>query len=379
MRFKKELIFSGLFGGLLTFIAIFSVPSITSAAGPIVRSGDSISVEANQVLEGDFYGLGGTINLSGVAEQDVVVLGGTVTINGPVASDLAVMSGVAQVHGAVGDDVRIIAGNSILAESVVGDVVVLGGTLSVLSTAKIGGDILFVGGEAQIDGDVTGSIYGASEVMRINGHVGGDVSVRALKSLSLGDSANVTGDIVYKSGPDMSRAQGATVGGTVRKENILIPSTLERAQALFFQAFVLLFAALTFFLVVREPLEHITRETFNTYGRQGLIGFAVLFAMPFVGILLTASILGSIIGIVILITYMLLLCVSWVTTSIVLGALVMKFVFKQQTALSLYSVIVGTLCMSLIPFIPFVGFLAIAALCTIVLGGVSTYVYRTFR
>lgn len=79
-------------------------------AGPIIRSGESVSIDADQVLKGDFYAGGASVSISGRAENDVYLAGGTVTVNAPVAEDLVVLGGVVQVHGEVTDDIRVAGG-----------------------------------------------------------------------------------------------------------------------------------------------------------------------------------------------------------------------------------------------------------------------------
>ena len=126
-------------------IMISCVLPIGADASPIVRGGDTVSVDESQILTEDFYAYGGTVVISGSGERDAYIAGGTITINGDVKGDVSILGGVVQIHGKIGDDLRIIGGEVTLADTVVGDVVVLGGSLSILSSAEVEGSILFLG------------------------------------------------------------------------------------------------------------------------------------------------------------------------------------------------------------------------------------------
>lgn len=364
-----------LIGLMISSIAL--IPAMVSA-GPIVRSGEAVSISADQVLKGDFYGLGSSVSISGVAEHDAYIGGGTVTVNAPVQGDLTVVGGVVQVHAAVNDDVRVVGGEVLLAEPITGDVVVAGGVLKILSTATVGGDVLFLGGEATIEGDVAGSIIGTTERVRIDATVGGDVSVRATNSFTLGDNAQILGNISYKSQFDVIRAQDAEVTGTISKEAVVVESGNAWMQLLIMQILVLLFASLTLFLIAREPLAHLVERTVHSYGMQGLVGICVfLFGAP-LGILLVTSVLGSIVGIALLFAYVLLLIISLIASGIVLGAVLERLILKKST-ISFLTVIFGTIAIGILILVPVLGPLALFLLYIIILGGLSTGLYRLFR
>jgi hypothetical protein len=364
---------------LLGFCVVVSVPAFVFA-GPIVRSGDVVSVDANQILEGDFYGLGGSVTISGSSSHDVYVAGGSVTINGDVEGDLTILGGVVQVHGEVKDDVRIIGGEVLLAKPVGGDVVSLAGNLKILSTASVAGDVLFIGNEVLLEGDVLGSVHGTSENTRINAKVGGDVSVRAAQRFTLGDKADISGNVSYKSVTDIERAQNAVVGGTVRKDGFISePSNTQSAQLIVMRILILLFATLSLFLIARPALERLTTETTMHYGKQGLIGLGVFVVTPVIALLLMTSVLGILIGFMLFFGYLLLLMLSWVVSCIMLGAFIHRSMKRKGDSVNLISVVVGTFTFGLLPLVPLIGIISLLALSLIVLGGLALSFYKQFR
>ena len=364
--------------GVLSLMLVGASTSYVRAQGSVIRSGESVSVEAHQILEGDFYAFGSSLTLSGEAKHDMYVAGGDVTINGSVAGDLGVVGGVVQVHGAVGDDVRILGGEVTIAEAVQGDVVVLGGTLTLLSTATVGGDVLVAGGEVRIEGPVQGSVYGTTERMRISGKVAGNVHVQATNGLTLNETAVITGNVRYTSNVDISRAQGAVIGGTIQKEMIASPASETAFKGVLFKALVTLFAVLTVFLALRRRTSEVLDIVYTSYGRMGLIGFGVFFIMPFVSILLASSILGMIVGVTLLLIWILFCSAAWVLAGMCIGTVLNRLVFKRES-FTLLSVVLGTFIFAFLPLVPYVGVLFTCALLAIALGAVATYIYRALR
>src|SRR5690606_21964733 len=90
-----------------------------------------------------------------------------------------------------------------------------GGHLKLLSSANVAGNVYFYGGEAEIEGTVSGDLMGQAGEFRIDGFVGG-IDASADK-ISLGTRAKVTRDVRYQSASDIERAIGASVGGNVAK------------------------------------------------------------------------------------------------------------------------------------------------------------------
>lgn len=343
-------------------------------ASPVVRSGDVISVTDDQVVEGDFYAAAGSISLSGPVHGDVYVVGGTVTINAQVDSDVAILGGTTQVHAPIGDDLRIAGGKVTLASEVSGDVVVLGGELEVLSTATIKGDLIIAAAEVIVEGGVDGSIFGFADSIRIDASIGGDVHVASERGLTLGDRAEVLGDIVYKSNSELVRAQGAVVVGNIQEEKPVTESS-RSFEAIAILLITTLFASLTAYLVLKQRLQRFVMQIQVSYGTFGLVGLGVLIGGPVLLSVLFASVIGIFVGVVLLALYIALLVSAWIVAGIACGALLMKLLTNQLNV-SFTTVVLGTLVLQVVIFIPYVGPLLGFAALLIALGALSTGAYK---
>jgi cytoskeletal protein CcmA (bactofilin family) len=362
----------------LVFCIIFILALLlpVAAEASVVRTGESVTLKSDQVVEGDFYGLGSQVALSGEVAEDSVVAAGSATLNGSVGADVLIIGGAVVVDGSVADDVRVVAGSVQVSGEIKGDLVVLAGELTVLSTASIGGDILFFGGKADVAGYVGKNILGTSEQLRIDATVDGNLNVKT-DLLTLGDQANIAGGVTYTSYVEMIRGQNAVVAGTVVR-NISAPEIdypLRNAAILFL---VFLFASLVSFLFLRTFSTRVAEVAQTHVWRSLLIGLGVLFAVPVVGLVLVVSTLGSIVGFTLFGMYIAI--VMFATAS--LGAVVgyMLQVWRKQTgALKVGFVLLGVLLTQALFFIPVLGPLCFLTLFCLTLGAVSEQLYRRLR
>jgi cytoskeletal protein CcmA (bactofilin family) len=356
-------------------LVILLVPGV-AAASSVMRTGETVSVAADQAVEGDFYGLGNSVAISGEVTDDLLVASGQVTVNGQVGSDLAALAGSVVVDGVVGDDARIVAGEVTVTGEVLGDLVVVAGTLKVLSTAKVSGDILFFGTEAEISGEVGKSVLGTSETLRIDGVVLGDINVRT-NELVLGERTDVTGKITYISAVELVRAQNARVAGqVVRNEPVFTDAGSARDVVV--PLLIFIFGALVWYLLFGRLLERVTAQSLAYPLRSMLIGFGLFFLLPIATSILIMSTLGSLIGLTLLFSYFALLFISITLTGVVAGAYIMKLVSKKTTV-SIPVVLMGTTVTFLLLFIPVIGPVLLAMLLIMTMGALTTHLYRIIR
>lgn len=355
-------------------VVILAIPSVALASS-VMRTGEAVSVAADQAVEGDFYGLGNNVTVSGEVTEDLLVIAGKVKVNGKNGADFAALAGDVQIDGVIGDDARIVAGEVTVAGEVIGDLIVLSGTLKVLSTAKISGDILFFGTDAEISGEVGKSIFGTSERMRVEAVVGGDIDVKT-SLLTLGERADVTGMVKYTSVNEIVRAQNARVAGqVVQNEPTLSTASVHDVVV---PLLVLLFAALVWYLLFGRLLERVSNQVVVHPLRSLLIGFGLFFLIPIaVGILIISQ-LGSLVGLTLVFAYIALLFAAITISGIVAGTYLFTIVSPKH-ATGIPSVLFGTSIVFLALFIPVIGPVLVIALMLTAMGALATHLYRTIR
>ena len=313
----KQIIITSLVSVLLTALPVVSF------AASVVRTGDSISIEKDQKIEGNFYTAGSILNISGAVNGDLSAVGGKNTLNGTVAKDALLAGGNVDVHGAVGEDLRIIAGDAIIAEPVKGDVFVLAGTVKVLSTASIGGDLVVYGGNVEVSGSVGGNIIGSAKTLRIDAPVAGDVDVTT-NTFTLGDRADITGSVRYVSAAMLVRGQNAKVGGEISRSDVVNKDSNTATKAVLVPVLMVLFSTLVWYLLARRYLDRIIKRALVRGIRPMATGFIAFFATPLISVVLIMTILGAFVGATALVAYIFAILLALVSSTAVLGQFIMK-------------------------------------------------------
>lgn len=357
-----------------SLLAVFLLPTLAMAATISKTS----SISESQTIDSNLYFLGDNISISGNITKDSVVIARKVKIDGEVNLDLLTVAATVDLLGKVGDDVRIVAGEVTISGEITGDLVVVAERLTVLDSAKIGGDVLFFGNDAKLSGEIAGDISGRSGNLRLDGEVAGEVDV-VTTALVLGDKAKIAGNIKYVSRNDLVRAQNATVSGKIVKNSPQVSDTDNslRWQLIYF--LVIAFAVLVWYLFFKNFSIRAVSYAEKNPLRSTFVGFEVLILTPIIVAILTLTMLGTIIGIVLLCAYILFILVAMLITPVLIGAyLVQLFEWKNQNY-SVLSVFLGTVVLTSLFFIPVVGLIVFLAVFLITLGTVTINIYKLLQ
>ncbi len=363
-------------------VAFLVVPGLVQAE-TVLRTGSDITVSTDQIINDDYYvsvGFQGATDMSGQVAGDMLVLAGSAIVNGSIGEDLMALGGSLQMHGSTTDDLRVVAWDTVISESVGGDVIVLGSSLKILPTATIGGNVYFFGIDAKIDGAVAGSVYGTAERVQINGTVGKDIDLQAAAGLTLGDKAVVGGSVTYEGVVPLARSQGAVIEGEVTEyvdANEVEPR--EAARAILTPLFVMLFAALSLFLLFKRGLQRLVEKIEESVWVASGLGVAALFAGPIAATLLLFTVLGFILGLALFGMFLTLYSLAIALSGVVVGAFVSKYL-RGRLEVTLTTVVGGTvlvhLLLGILSIIPLLSVLTVAAIFLVTLGGLTRSVYH---
>jgi len=161
-------------GGLVLLVALLAVPTALAFEG---REGDTIIIEADEVVEDDLYIAAGEFTLDGTVKGDLFVVGGILEINGTVEGDLVAAGQSVAINGIVEDDARIAGYALTIGGDVADDLIAAGFSIEHEPEASAGGDLLSVGYQTILAGDVAGDATIGGGAVELSGAIGGDVSV----------------------------------------------------------------------------------------------------------------------------------------------------------------------------------------------------------
>jgi len=337
---------------LVALLVLFPLGGVL--ANTVVRSGETVTLTANQSIEGSFYVVGGTVALAGKVTGDTTVIGGNVTVGGEVTEDLAILGGTVNLQAPVTEDVRIVAGQVTITENVGGNLVVVAGKLTISSEAKITGDVLFYGGELVVEGSIGGQLLGGAENVRVDTEVLGGIDITA-RQLTLGEQANVTGNVEYASDSDLVRAPGAVVTGEVVKNSVVtdaVQETNTRSIAIMF--LVSLFATLSLYLLFRRRVESFGQSVRSGLLVKTVVGFVTVFMAPLLIIILIVSILGSLVGLIALCLFALLLTLTLPLVAVTAGSL-LALIIDSKSKITIPYILLGAVAVHICVLVPIFG------------------------
>ncbi|HEY4476885.1 MAG TPA: hypothetical protein VJB69_02825 [Candidatus Paceibacterota bacterium] len=357
--------------GLILVFAL-SVPALGADYLPkgSLRSG-AISVSEPKIYHNLYLG-GGNISIDAPVTGDLVVAGGGVNIGATVEKDLLSAGGNININASVGDDVRIAGGNVSVNAPIGGDLLLGGGTVNVSSSTTIDGDFWVGAGILNLNGIIRGEARIVGSEILINGVINGDLNVRAEKQLVFGPRSRVLGKINYSGPTEAIIESGAQVGQinfteTTSGRHLSLSALLGIAALIKLLAFGLvgLIAWRWFRPAIVNIIAEAQEKPWGNLGR----GFVVLIIWPLVTAITLVTVIGSYLGAILLLSFLLTIVIATVMTVFFLGSLVEKWIWHKEPTVLTWPVLVWGLIMGLIfTFVPIVGWLTLLIAYLITLG-----------
>jgi cytoskeletal protein CcmA (bactofilin family) len=221
----------------------------------------------------------------------------------------------------------------------------------VIAPGETVGDVVVIHGDVLVRGTVHGDIVDIDGTVTIRGAVAGDV-VTITKQAVLGRRAHVGGDVKFEDKrPAVS--PGAVIGGKTERlsdTSSFGVSDLKIAIGFWVIATVsLLLTGLLLLLLAPRAADAIVRAARSGVGVSIIAGIVLLIVFPLLAIVLLITVVGTPLGIGMLLVFGPLLAIGYLSSALVLGR---RFV---KTGGRTAAFLLGILVLRLIALIPFLG------------------------
>ncbi len=400
---------------LLLSVGLLVAPSARAFES---RNGENIVIGPDEVIDDDLYVFAATLDMRGTVNGDLIFFGQSADIEGMVTGDLIAAGQHIAIPGAVNDDARVAAYAIEVTGDLGDDLVAAGFSLVNVDGSSVGGDLVFIGYQALLAGQVGGTADVAGGAVDVEGTVDGNLNVdvggvepgqgRAMPpgfpfvpgvptvpsvppGLTIGDDATIGGDLNYTANQRVDIPED-NVEGEVnftryvpeeRPEKRAEPSMTVVVLRWFWRQLrrlitLLLVGALMVWLVPdwTRRVEAIVRSQLWPSLGWGLVAL-VLFIVGIVILVIASVILVLILGIVTLgelaglfvglggvlfgaATFSFSVLWSYVTrviVSLLLGHLIFNLFGSRSREKLWWPMLVGVLIFLLITAIPFLGWL----------------------
>jgi len=347
---------------IVMFLMIFTAASVSAFDA---RTGDTVTVASGEVVDNDLYVAAQTVTIDGTVDGDLWAAGSKIIVNGIVTDSVMAVGQTIDISGDVGHAMRV-AGTTInIRGDVDGDLMVAAGEVNIASTAKIKGDLLLGAGNVRIDGLIEGDIKGGGGEVIISNGVGGDVELK-VESLTILSTANIGGDLSYTSEEEADIQSGAQIAGATTHK---LPEIKEKqAKAFPFVLFsgvlgkvigflMALIAGLVIILIVPRRLTSIAEAIRSRPGPSAGWGAIILFLTPIAAIIVCLTIVGIPVGLIALALWGIAIYLAQIPVGLLIGRLILgRFRAVEGKAIMVGALALGLLILKLLGLIPYAGF-----------------------
>jgi cytoskeletal protein CcmA (bactofilin family) len=304
---KQRIITAASVAALVFFISIAAAQERARRRG----SERHATVPASQVVDGDYFAFGETVEISGTINGDLYASGGQVVIDGRVNGDVLVAGGRVNLSGTVSQDVRAAGGKVTIAGNVGRNLTVAGGNVEIASSAVVRGGVVAAGGSVDLAAPVGGAAKIAAGTLIIANRIAGDVEA-AVGTLRIASRAEIGGNVNYWSGREASVSEGARINGKIVRN---VPPERPRAFPAAFFAW-LVFVSINF--VCTLVLGLLSARFLPRYHQSAMttlrerpwaslgVGFVAAVVVPVVCALLFATVLAIPLALILLAAFFIL-------------------------------------------------------------------------
>jgi len=331
------------------------------------RSGNSTVVGANEVVDSSLWAAGHTIDIGGQVNGDVFCAGQTVTVSGTVHGDVICAAQTITISGTVDGNVRSAAQTITISGTITHNLSAAGQSVSQESKSSVAGDASIAGTDVTLNGKIgRDAVLGGNNVT-INGEVSRNVTA-ASQQVSLGQSGKIDGDLSYTSKNNVDQATGAVVAGKTTKH---LPKDQPKHRigavvglgvaGVLFMITTFLVVSLALVILFPQAIHAISGAAVKSPWKALLVGFLASLAVPALAIMLTVTIIGIPLALLLIGVWILLSSLSGVMFAYYLGRIMWK---DQHNAILV--MLAGSLLLLVLYFIPIIG--AITVLATFFMG-----------
>src|SRR3984893_5839053 len=199
---------SSVFAMMLVGICVAASMSSPVMATEFRSQGDTIEVEKNEIIKGDFFGHGHHVKIEGTVDGDVYVFCQGADIEGHVTGDVIAFAQMLRVTGKVDGNIRSFTNTTLLSGSVAKNLLTFAETVTIDPTGKVGGSVTTFVNTLTIDGGVGRDVLAFVNATNISGKIGGGIQAQG-NTLKFNSGAQVEGPIKFKGNNPPEVSSGA--------------------------------------------------------------------------------------------------------------------------------------------------------------------------
>ncbi len=343
-----------------------------------------VYIPSGTAIEGNYYGVGNTVEVAGSVGSDLIVAGGNVIVTGAVGGDVIAAGGNIRLTGPVGGNVRVVGGNVEIYGTVARNVTVGAGTLVIGESAEISGHVTTGAGTLEVRGKISGGLLAGSGVVIIAGTISGPVNLYldTEGTLDIRETAVTGAEFNYYSRQTARIADGAQLAQAPQFHEFVkqAPKPVWWWHYLI-SLFSLLVLGMVLVSLVPKKVQEVMEEVIANPWRA--IGWGIIWAIvvPIVGIILLITVIGWPLAFALAAFYIFDLILAPALAGATVGWYIKSRVgdtwLGKQTLM--VTVLIGIFIYRLVVFIPVVGGLVALVGALLAWGALLRVQYQTMK
>ncbi len=367
-------------------IIISSIIFAHSAQAFEVKVDDSVTLNKEEVAEGNVYASCDNMKIDGTVNGDVVALCKSVVINGTVNGDLITFSQDIIINGEVKGSARV-AGTNITINGGVGhNINAFGTEINLTSSSTVGWDVLVAGVNGKFNGTVGGNLHGDIASASIAGKIGKNINLTIEDNnaseggLLITKDAVVGGELNYTAKKEAKLESLSSIVGKVERQTPKEKNEnlLNIMSGIFYKLSALFLIGLTIVSLKKKVVYDVAKNLEEKSWQAILIGLALLFLTPLTILFFVITVIGIPMAIILLASYLILLILSVIFSAFFIGNTLLKSINKK-TVNPFLILLIGLFIFLLLSIIPYIGGGAVLLFIVYGLGGlfitIKNYLY----
>ncbi|MGA2096184.1 MAG: hypothetical protein ABSH39_07790 [Candidatus Acidiferrum sp.] len=302
--------------------AALAIPAPASATE--FRKGDTLEVTKDEVIKSDLFMTGARARIDGTVEGDLFFFGQSIDINGHIKGDAIIFGQSVRISGQVDGNVRSATNNVTITGQVTRNVLTFGEVVNLDSAGKVGGSLTAFAAGLGVDGHLGRDLLAFSGNTIISGDVGGGIQLRG-DSMSIGSTAQVGGPIKFEGEKPATVASGAKLASPVEFTKHVHESRYKEGhyyvwRVIWTAAFVLLGMVL-FLLLPRFAADAVSAG--ERVGAPLGLGLLVLPGVPIAAVIACITVVGIPLGLMTIGLWLLVMNCAEIVVGAVIGSWIM--------------------------------------------------------
>lgn len=294
------------------------------------RVGDTIVIR--QAVPEDLYAVGGRLQIDASVAGDAVLAAGSVDIEGDIDGDVSAAGGQIAIAGGVGDDLRAAGGEVSLRGFVTDHAAIVGGVVRIEEGSAIAGHTWISAGSLDMAGQVGADLRVFARTAVISGQIQGNVEITA-REIRIDPGTVIGGHLVWHSEQPPLIAEDVLILGDVAGEAAPVDEFPETAAPVFSGwalGIAILVAAAGVFWLSPSLVERSGALLSASPARTLVIGAGAAVLTPLLIVVLFVSVLGWLLGLLLLAAYVLAVLLSGLLGLLMLAQLLRIRTMAQE-------------------------------------------------